>query len=263
MKKSLWIAGSLVLFALGLVIGLYLGASYAPNHIVLQAQSNTKVNLKPQVGDVLEWQANGGGALPVEFSQGSEFFPCDEAPKKGGNSTCTLKKPPQTMSFTYTCAGCFDPTLGPVSGTTPGGNSLRTLLGSFVRHEAPDRDQERVAATGGGMAPNEVAPALSSGLPIEASVSCDAENNVIVFQNGSLVKTITVNPTNLLQLTGFTDSKPNPVNPVSATGQPLCTQGDLNPKDACTIGSAGSYALAISASECTGAAWAGSVTVTP
>jgi hypothetical protein len=261
MRKSSWIGICLVFLLGGLILGLYLGDIYGPNHIVVQAQANTKVNLEPKIGDIIEWEDVRGNPLPVKFSQGSDFFPCEEQEdKQNGNPTCTLKRPPTTMSFTYNCTGCFDPTLGPVSPKSPGGKSVGGSLVKQVDSIFFKPGLPPPIGGGGGMSPTGSEPPLSSGLPIDASVSCDVNKNVIVFQAGVQVNTITVNPGNLLQLTGFSDLKPAPPNPV-ASGQPLCSKGDLNPADACAIGSIGSYSLTISAPECTGASWAHSVSV--
>jgi hypothetical protein len=111
------------------------------------------------------------------------------------------------------------------------------------------------------MEPTGYKPPTFTGLPVDASVSCGADKNVIVFQGGTQVTTITVNPGDFLQLTGFSDLVPSPANPLSvASGQPLCSQGSLSFNDACVIGSSGTYNLKISAPECTGA-WDHTVTV--
>ncbi len=121
----------LVLLALfvGIAIGIWYGKQHAspvtgqtplsgPNHIKFVVEGNTKVDLAPSVGDVLNWVDTLGNPVTVNVASyaGLDNL-CNEA---SPTSKCTILADGGIFPYDCSTAGlCFDPGISP--GKSPGG----------------------------------------------------------------------------------------------------------------------------------------------
>jgi hypothetical protein len=187
----------------GFVLGVGLDARYRPNHIVFEVQPDTKVNLAPYRGDIIEWKSSN----PQSTSTGIRFFsskvPCSEP--NGGNQ-CTFAPLTVPQVYLYDCAldktpsTCYDPGIGP-SSTSGGGHAskfarfvqtikdivvilgvdLERLFGIWPKPTAKPWLQA-VGTTIAG-------PAAAGGTPpprhINVAVDCDKGGKSAVFPDGN------------------------------------------------------------------------------
>jgi len=188
----------------GFLMGAALDVKYRPNHIVFEVQPDTKVNVIPSEGDVIEWKSSNPRSGPPSIRFFSSKVPCSEA---NGSSQCTYTPLPVPQVYLYDCAldkspnNCYDPGVGP-SSNSGGGHSKFVLIIQWIENfvEVVGVDLERLLgfrpkptmhAWLQGVAGPIAAPAAGAGTTnppprhINVAVDCDKNGNAAVFPDGN------------------------------------------------------------------------------
>lgn len=187
----------------GFLMGVALDVTYRPNHIVFEVQPDTKVNIVPSRGDIIEWRSSNRQSKSTSIRFFSSKVPCSEA--NGGNQ-CTYTPLPTPQVYLYDCAldqtpaNCYDPGVGS-SSSSGGGHSKFVLIVQWIENfiVTVGVDIERLLgiwpkptaqpwlqSVGGPVA----APAAGGAtIPpprhINVAVDCDRNGNAAVFPDGN------------------------------------------------------------------------------
>jgi hypothetical protein len=193
------------LLVAGFLSGAALDATYRPNHIVFEVQPDTKVNLIPSRGDVIEWKSSNPQSTSTSIRFFSGKVPCAEA---NGSSQCTFTPLRLPQVYLYDCmldqtpTTCYDPGMGP-SSTSGGGHKTVLILQwikDFILIVGVDLQrflgiwpspttQYWMPAAGSALGSGAPAPAPgATNLPprhINVAVDCDANGKAAVFPDGN------------------------------------------------------------------------------
>jgi hypothetical protein len=210
---------------------------------------------------VIDWEDTSGKPVAAQFPDNPSLWPC-----AAGNmvSRCVVKQPDYAAAlYPYTCNGCFDPVIGPVSHTQPGGGANRVrqperleLLPILVY------DFDRLLHLPVGFSPAPQTPpsapmpskpaSMATAIPVLPALACLSGRVAVYPPDGSKPDSpVAATENGILQFTGaipYTATEPK-----TADGTALCVDGTIpSATQACTISSAakGKYTYTLTSTAC-------------